>query len=364
MSSENTSNSDVNSSTNDGTNGALDAAINQLNNIPGFEGATLTVAKIPAIIPIKLADNITVHYTTRLGGHSRGAFGNCNLSTHVGDNPEHVAANRYAVDSVIENRVHVATQKHTGLAINTDSALEKFRSDAVKQAVQADMEDNELAEEYATDVMLDALYAIEADGQVTAEVNRPIGVFAADCLPVLLADPSSGIIGAAHCGRRGLMEGIIVSTVERMIEAGAHRESIVATLGPRICGDCYEVGEEIATEFDEKFPGTRTITRFGDPGIDIAAAALQSLDSAGILRSHIVDSLPRVQSATYYLEPDEEFAQLCANDGEEGTVTERLDAMKNAMCTVENPLWFSHRRAALAHSNGEGRFLALIARRA
>ena len=67
----------------------------------------------------------------------------------------------------------------------------------------------------------------------------PLGMFAADCLPVLLGDPVTGIIGAAHCGRRGLERGVIGATVDLMKSKGADPANIVATLGPRICGDCY-----------------------------------------------------------------------------------------------------------------------------
>ena len=57
-------------------------------------------------------------------------------------------------------------------------------------------------------------------------------MFAADCLPVLMADPKAGVIGAAHCGRRGLQKGVIGATIEKMVAKGAQPERIVATLGP------------------------------------------------------------------------------------------------------------------------------------
>ncbi|MCC2724216.1 polyphenol oxidase family protein, partial [Phocaeicola vulgatus] len=78
------------------------------------------------------------------------------------------------------------------------------------------------------------------------------------CLPVLLADPVTGVIGAAHCGRRGLERGIIESTVELMKLKGADPTNIIATLGPHICGDCYEVGDEVADQFVKRFPLTKT----------------------------------------------------------------------------------------------------------
>lgn len=116
------------------------------------------------------------------------------------------------------------------------------------------------------------------------------------------------MIGAAHCGRRGLQKGVIGATIEKMVSKGAQPERIVATLGPCICGDCYEVGGDIADEFDAQFPGTFTLSRFGQPGIDIAAAALQELAKAGVPADNIVSSRPRVNAATQYLSEDEELA--------------------------------------------------------
>ena len=180
---------------------------------------------------------------------------------------------------------------------------------------------------------------------------------------VLMADPEAGVIGAAHCGRRGLQKGVIGATIEKMVSKGAQPERIVATLGPCICGDCYEVGGDIADEFDAQFPGTFTLSRFGQPGIDIAAAALQELAKAGVPADNIVSSRPRVNAATQYLSEDEELAGICAADGEgDPKLSERFNKIRRSLCTLENPLWFSHRRASLAKKQHEGRMLALIVR--
>ena len=177
-------------------------------------------------------------------------------------------------------------------------------------------------------------------------------MFAADCLPVLLGDPVTGIIGAAHCGRRGLERGVIGATVDLMKSKGADPANIVATLGPRICGDCYEVGDEIADQFIKRFPLTKTKTRFGGAGIDIAEAAMIDLAFAGV--HQVVDSMPRVHAATQYLEEDPELAELCRTDGEgPAELAERIDNISHSMCTLENPLWYSHRRAALANKTHE-----------
>ncbi|PST48763.1 copper oxidase [Bifidobacterium callitrichos] len=304
---------------------------------------------IPVTIPIALAPGVTVVYTTRLGGLSAGDYGNLNLGGKSGDDPEAVLSNRVALSEAIGAQLSLVSQVHSGVAVDVDSAFEintPFGFD-VSGASGSDG--------------ADGVQVKEADGQVTSRRGIALGMFAADCLPVLLADPETGIIGAAHCGRRGLEKGVIGATVDLMKLKGADPSRIVATLGPRICGDCYEVGDEIADMFEKRFPLTKTTTRFGGAGIDIAEAAMIDLAFAGV--SHVVDSMPRVHAATEYLEDDAELAELCRTDGE-GPVSlaERIGAISHSMCTLENPLWYSHRRAAKAGKTHEGRLLALILR--
>ncbi len=105
------------------------------------------------------------------------------------------------------------------------------------------------------------------------------------------------------------------------------------------------------------------MSRFGQPGIDIAAAALQELAKAGVPQDNVVSSMPRVNAATQYLDEDEELAGLCRTDGEgDARLAERFRKIRHSLCTLENPLWFSHRRASLAGKKHEGRMLALIVR--
>ena len=307
---------------------------------------------IPVTIPVMLAPGVRVVYTTRLGGVSQGDAAGLNLGGKNGDDPKHVAVNRAALADEIDGRLSLVSQIHSGTAIDMDDTYAP-NHDYGFDATGGALPDGDEPE--AT--------VIEADAQVTTRRGVALGVFAADCLPVLLADAEAGVIGVAHCGRRGLQQGVIGETVRMMTGKGASVERMVATLGPCICGDCYEVGESIATEFDARFPGTATTTRFGGPGIDIAAAALQELAAAGITDDRIVESRPRVAAATQYLSEDDELAALCRTDGEgEPELAARIDGVRHSLCTLENPLWYSHRRAALADKSGEGRMLALIVR--
>ena len=85
-------------------------------------------------------------------------------------------------------------------------------------------------------------------------------------------------------------------------------------------------------------------------------AALQELAKAGVPADNIVSSRPRVNAATQYLSEDEELAGICAADGEgDPKLSERFNKIRRSLCTLENPLWFSHRRASLAKKQHEGR---------
>lgn len=300
---------------------------------------------IPVTIPIDLAQGVKVIYTTRLGGSSEGDYASCNLAGKAGDDPEHVRANRKALAKVLNATISLVSQVHSGVAVDIDGGFGRNESNGTDQSGSS----------------MPAL--VEADGQVTSRIGVALGMFAADCLPVLLADERAGVVAAAHCGRRGLQRGVIGATVDMMRSKGAKPERMAVTLGPRICGDCYEVGSAIADEFDAQFPGSFTLTRFGGPGIDIATAAMQELSAAGIPRDSIIESRPRISAATEYLSDDPELGRLCRQDGEgEAELSERIRNIRHSMCTLENPLWYSHRRASLANKAHEGRMLALIVR--
>nr|WP_231129371.1 polyphenol oxidase family protein [Bifidobacterium choloepi] len=355
---------------------------------------------IPVTIPIALAPGISVVYTTRLGGVSTGDYGNFNLGGKGGDDPDAIRRNREALANEIGAKLSLICQVHSGEAVDVDDVFTENRAfgfDASGTVARPDRPVvpplpevptvstpvGELPADEVTpgdnpgipvddgtvsttvddveDVAGDDVQIIEGDAQVTTRSGIALGMFAADCLPVLLADPEAGVIGAAHCGRLGLQKGVIRAAVAMMIEKGARPERIVATLGPAICGDCYEVGQDIADAFDQQFDGTYTLTRFGGAGIDINRAAIEELAAAGITADRIVSSQPRVLAATQYLAQDPELQQLCKDDNEgDPALDERLANIRHSMCTLENPLWFSHRRAQLAHKAHEGRMLALI----
>lgn len=292
---------------------------------------------IPVTIPIELAPGVQVIYTTRLGGSSVGDVASLNLSDKAGDDPAAVRTNRFALEHAIGAPITVVPQIHSAHVMDVDTKPWESVSD------------------------LHDLATVPADALVSGHSGIALGVFVADCLPVLLTDPTQGIVAAAHCGRKGLETGVIRSTIELMLAKGAQLGHIVATFGPAICADCYEVGDDMTAAFSQHFPNTSTRTRFGGSGIDIVGAAKQELQSLGVC--NFVDSYSRMAAATQYLCEDDELQILCDQDGEGPRLSERMHDMNHPQCTLENPLWYSHRRATMAKKEREGRMLALIIRR-
>jgi YfiH family protein len=88
-----------------------------------------------------------------------------------------------------------------------------------------------------------------ADAMVTATPGLALSVLTADCQPVLFHDPQARVIGAAHAGWRGALDGILEATVNAMEDLGAKRANISAVIGPCISQKAYEVGPEFLDEF-------------------------------------------------------------------------------------------------------------------
>lgn len=118
------------------------------------------------------------------------------------------------------------------------------------------------------------------DGLVTSLPGVALMVRAADCVPVLLADPDAGVVGAAHCGRPGLVAGVVPATVAAMRDLGADR--IRGWLGPHVCGRCYEVPAEMRAEVCAAVPGAWGETSWGTPSVDLTAGVTEQLRALGI----------------------------------------------------------------------------------
>jgi YfiH family protein len=119
-----------------------------------------------------------------------------------------------------------------------------------------------------------------ADALVTAEKGVTLMVRAADCVPVLLADEEGAVVGAAHCGRPGLVAGVVPATVTAMRERGAGE--LTAWLGPYVCGRCYEVPQEMQDDVTAVEPASRATTSWGTPSVDVGAGVRAQLERAGV----------------------------------------------------------------------------------
>jgi len=88
-----------------------------------------------------------------------------------------------------------------------------------------------------------------ADAMITRNTDLVLGIFTADCLPILLHDPVRATIGVIHAGWRGLAASIIEKTIQKMIALGSQADHIAAALGPCIHQENYEVGPEVREAF-------------------------------------------------------------------------------------------------------------------
>lgn len=200
-------------------------------------------------------------FTSRAGGASSSPYDSFNLGDHVGDDPAHVAANRARLARIL------------GLDASQFVWMEQLHTNTVTVV------DGPQAE------------PVEAtDAVVTRETGLALCVLVADCVPVLLADHTAGVVAAAHAGRLGARNGIVKKTVETMLELGATAPNIQVLLGPAAAGETYEVPKEMAQDVEKHLPGSLTATRKGTTGLDIRAGLVRQLLSLGVTN---VDADPR-----------------------------------------------------------------------
>jgi len=95
----------------------------------------------------------------------------------------------------------------------------------------------------------------QGDALLTQEPGITLSVRAADCMPVLLADPRRRAVAAVHAGWRGALAGIVEITVGEMVRVfGSHPGDLVAAIGPSIRACCYQVGDEVVSAFSGRYP--------------------------------------------------------------------------------------------------------------
>jgi len=240
--------------------------------------------------------------TTRAGGVSGTPYDQLNLGTHVGDDAVAVQANRQVLQSALQARTAGARAVFLNQVHGTDVAhIDGATPDATA-----------------------------ADACLATAPGAVCTIMVADCLPVLFTDRAGSVVAAAHAGWRGLAgaqgQGVLESTVQRLVGEGAPANEVIAWLGPCIGPTAFEVGAEVRAAFC---------------GHDAAAEACFVPQPGGKFLADLA-GLARLRLAALGL------TGVYGNDG------------TAPWCTVRNASrFFSHRRDT-AVLGGSGRFAACI----
>ncbi|MBO6586464.1 MAG: peptidoglycan editing factor PgeF [Gracilimonas sp.] len=136
------------------------------------------------------------------------------------------------------------------------------------------------------------------DGFVTTKSGLALAIQVADCAAVLLADSENKVIAAAHAGWRGAVADIVPKTIRKMKALGAEPEYIKVYVSPCISLQNFEVGEEVATEFPDRFVDR---TNYAKPHVNLKAFIRQQLIDEGIESDHIeIDDSCTIEDENYY----------------------------------------------------------------
>ena len=199
-------------------------------------------------------------FFTREGGVSQGIYASLNAGVGSLDDPAHVAENRRRMAEVM------------GVAPANFLSLYQVHSPEVVIASEA----------------WDAASRPRADAIVTRTSGIAIGASAADCGPILFADPQARVIGSAHAGWKGALTGVLESTLDAIERLGGQRGNVVAAIGPLIRQQSYEVGAEFVDLFTQADADHARFfvpsVRDGHAMFDLAGFIRMRLERAGVLR--------------------------------------------------------------------------------
>jgi len=206
------------------------------------------------------AEGCQVAFTTRVGGVSEGPYASLNLGRKSGDDPERADENRRIACDAIGADVEK-------LALNF-----QVHSARVLRAAPA-------------------LRGEHADGLWTDEPGLPILAMSADCLPIVLARIGEPGVAVLHAGWRGLLAGIAAAGT-----AALGGDDLVAAVGPAIGPCCYEVGEEVAAPFRERF-GDDVVQ---ESRLDLWTSAERALRAAGVERVDRFDRCTACEPESFF----------------------------------------------------------------
>lgn len=189
-------------------------------------------------------------FTTRQGGGSQAPFDSLNLGGGVGDDPARVATNWAIVE------------RETGLSFARVRQVHGARAVRLEAASRP---------------------VVEADAVLSRTPGLAACVSVADCVPILLADPASGVVAAVHAGWRGTIAGVAREAVRALqAELGAAPSRLLATIGPAIGPCCYEVSPDLAQVFRDDLGARVAEPRGGGSRVNLWFANEIVLRKAGL----------------------------------------------------------------------------------
>ena len=195
-------------------------------------------------------------FFTRKGGASSGVFAGLNCGTGSSDQSEIVAINRGRVAEAMQVPIDYLVTVYQTHSANVEVVTGPIEAPKPK-----------------------------ADAMVSNTPGVALAILTADCQPVLFADEEAGVVGAAHAGWRGALDGILDATIDAMIGLGAQRDGITAVIGPSISQRSYEVGPEFLDEFLSQDPQNARFFANGSDDrfhFDLPAFGLFKLREAGV----------------------------------------------------------------------------------
>ncbi|PCI32659.1 MAG: polyphenol oxidase [Alphaproteobacteria bacterium] len=209
-------------------------------------------------------------FFSRKGGCSTGIYASANCGPGSDDQPENVRNNRRAILTDLSPDAHSPN-------VHRLCGLYQTHSNRVHYLASPWDEDS----------------LPRGDALVTRQKNIALGILTADCAPVLFADPSNGVIGAAHAGWKGALTGIVENTLQMMYQHGAELNQISAVVGPCISQGNYEVGPEFRKKFTDQTQAHRKYfinsPRQDHYLFDLKGFLRDRLETAGLKNMAILD---------------------------------------------------------------------------
>lgn len=207
-------------------------------------------------------------FSTRMGGVSQGIYASMNFREDAEDTEEHVRENYRRIAAVLGmdvgrfvrsrlvhgNRIHLVTAEDYGEGTVRPAALCGY------------------------------------DGLMTDQPGVTLVATFADCVPIYFADPVHRAVALSHSGWRGTVAQIGRETLKAMGEVfGTRAEEVLVGIGPCICGDCYEVGEEVILEFQKEMDLEGIVREKGNGKyqLDLRKANQKILLQNGVEKEHL-----------------------------------------------------------------------------